>query len=310
MRPSSVDLPAPFTPTRATRLPRLSLAVMPLMTRPLPPSYSKCTSLTSMTGLELFRMPSSFPGMGKTSFTGPAFGSSSTASAAVAAAPAFSATASSPAPAAASSGASPSGEAAAGCFSARLPASSASASSSLMAFACLKASKLPLKATSFFSRYWMMSVQTALRNWGSWEMTISAPVFRESRYWQSHATACTSRWLVGSSRSRMSACFIMATARIKRMRQPPERSATGFSCISFGKPTCSKASSAETLATFWFLRSRFTKAMAVISRTFMLPRSASETCTQRMSLGMPATRPACSSRMSVVLPQPLCPTTP
>mmetsp|Transcript_47143 Transcript_47143/g.131582 ORF Transcript_47143/g.131582 Transcript_47143/m.131582 type:complete len:340 (-) Transcript_47143:2649-3668(-) len=145
MRPKSVDLPAPFTPTRATRLPRLSLAVMPLITRPLPPGYSKKQSRISITGLELLRMPSSFPGIGKTSFTAAAFGSSRTTESGAASPPSASAplapVAPSP-PSAESSG--PFAAAARSLSMERFPARSTSASSSEIAFACLNASKLPL----------------------------------------------------------------------------------------------------------------------------------------------------------------------
>jgi len=41
IRPSSVDLPAPFRPTRATRLPRFRAQDAPLITSPLPPGYPK-----------------------------------------------------------------------------------------------------------------------------------------------------------------------------------------------------------------------------------------------------------------------------
>mmetsp|Transcript_32288 Transcript_32288/g.91962 ORF Transcript_32288/g.91962 Transcript_32288/m.91962 type:complete len:310 (-) Transcript_32288:538-1467(-) len=108
----------------------------------------------------------------------------------------------------------------------------------------------------------------------------------------------------------MSACFIIAQAKSKRMRQPPERSATGLSCISLGKPTFSNACSAEIFASACCAMSRCTKPMAVLSRIFIFPKSASDTCTHLMSFGMPTTRPACNSFISVVLPQPLCPTTP
>mmetsp|Transcript_5414 Transcript_5414/g.15329 ORF Transcript_5414/g.15329 Transcript_5414/m.15329 type:complete len:247 (-) Transcript_5414:2704-3444(-) len=143
MRLSSVDLPAPLTPTSATRLARLSLALTPLITCPLPPAYSKYTSRISITGFVLVRIPSSFPGIGNTSFIGAAFGSSTIRSTAGASGSAASFSA--------EGGPSSSAGAA---FSAALaalsrsrdmfPASRTSASSSEMAFACLNASKLPL----------------------------------------------------------------------------------------------------------------------------------------------------------------------
>ena len=52
----------------------------------------------------------------------------------------------------------------------------------------------------------------------------------------SQITASRSRWLVGSSSSSRSERHISACARFRRMRQPPEKSATGRSMSDCRKP--------------------------------------------------------------------------
>mmetsp|Transcript_2576 Transcript_2576/g.8667 ORF Transcript_2576/g.8667 Transcript_2576/m.8667 type:complete len:107 (-) Transcript_2576:771-1091(-) len=84
----------------------------------------------------------------------------------------------------------------------------------------------------------MTSVSTLLRNLESWETTSvvtcshSGPV-RKS---QSHACFCTSRWFVGSSRSRSAGWMKSARASATRMRQPPEKSRVFCCCRSGEKP--------------------------------------------------------------------------
>ena len=66
-------------------------------------------------------------------------------------------------------------------------------------------------------------------------ITSSVPGYCSS-HCSSHSTASRSRWLVGSSSSSRSLGVISARATFRRTRQPPEKSDTGLSWVSGGKP--------------------------------------------------------------------------
>mmetsp|Transcript_2568 Transcript_2568/g.7764 ORF Transcript_2568/g.7764 Transcript_2568/m.7764 type:complete len:125 (-) Transcript_2568:1278-1652(-) len=68
----------------------------------------------------------------------------------------------------------------------------------------------------------MMSVHTLSRNPESCDTIIEDISVLVVKYSTSHATFVVSMWLVGSSRSRMSAPMSMARASASFIRQPPE----------------------------------------------------------------------------------------
>ena len=67
----------------------------------------------------------------------------------------------------------------------------------------------------------MMRFTTRSRKYRSWEMVSTVPLKREI-YSSSHSTACMSRWLVGSSSSRMSVFSRSSRARFTLVFSPPE----------------------------------------------------------------------------------------
>ena len=72
---------------------------------------------------------------------------------------------------------------------------------------------------------------TPSRNSRSCEIISSVPGYFSS-HCSSQSTASRSRWLVGSSSSSRSDGIISARARLRRTRQPPEKSDTGMRCVS------------------------------------------------------------------------------
>ena len=77
----------------------------------------------------------------------------------------------------------------------------------------------------------MVCVVVAFKKSRSWEMMICVQG-REARWFSSHNTVSKSKWLVGSSKSSKSARQISAWARLRRIRQPPEKDLTGRVCSS------------------------------------------------------------------------------
>ena len=68
----------------------------------------------------------------------------------------------------------------------------------------------------------MTRVTVRSRKYRSWEMVTTVPR-KERIYSSSHSVAWRSRWLVGSSSSRMSVSSRMRRPRFTRVFSPPER---------------------------------------------------------------------------------------
>ena len=92
-----------------------------------------------------------------------------------------------------------------------------------------------------------MWVTQASRKSRSCETSSSVPaIAREPS--SSHSTASRSRWLVGSSSSSRSERAISACARLRRMRQPPEKLATGCARSHAAKPRPASSDAARARA--------------------------------------------------------------
>ena len=68
----------------------------------------------------------------------------------------------------------------------------------------------------------MTRVTVRSRKYRSWEMVTTVP-WKERMYSSSHSVAWRSKWLVGSSSSRMSVSSRMRRPRFTRVFSPPER---------------------------------------------------------------------------------------
>mmetsp|Transcript_9620 Transcript_9620/g.15453 ORF Transcript_9620/g.15453 Transcript_9620/m.15453 type:complete len:222 (-) Transcript_9620:1224-1889(-) len=136
----------------------------------------------------------------------------------------------------------------------------------------------------------------------------------DSRYSSTHLTFITSRWLVGSSISRMSASRHMARANASFMRHPPERKVTSVCepfCIS-PKPTeiSMRSTSSSVMPAFWMRGSA--KMYSMHGRWDCSPIMSASTNTVRNSLagGKPSTCSLAMERISVVFPLSFPPSNP
>mmetsp|Transcript_33773 Transcript_33773/g.85514 ORF Transcript_33773/g.85514 Transcript_33773/m.85514 type:complete len:104 (+) Transcript_33773:2143-2454(+) len=98
-----------------------------------------------------------------------------------------------------------------------------------------------------------MSVHTLSRNVESCDTTMAVMLGCVFKYCTSHATLVVSKWLVGSSSSRMSACSSMARASASFIFQPPDRLVISRLLSSSVKPTLVSAASIS-LSGRWFSR--------------------------------------------------------
>src|SRR3954449_10691778 len=156
---------------------------------------------------------------------------------------------------------------------------------------------------------------TSSRNQRSWVTTTSPPA-RARTYSASQATPSTSRWLVGSSRTRRSSGRISCAASATRRRSPPDMGATGASSPSrsssrpvstertAGSPahSCSAANIDDGRTT-----SRTVAPGGSVPDWSSAPRARSPRRVTRPESGSSA--PVISDRR-VDLPPPLRPTTP
>mmetsp|Transcript_40080 Transcript_40080/g.100295 ORF Transcript_40080/g.100295 Transcript_40080/m.100295 type:complete len:280 (+) Transcript_40080:1104-1943(+) len=186
----------------------------------------------------------------------------------------------------------------------------------------------------------MMSVQTSLRNCRAWE-TMMHVLGHSLRYCVSHATACRSRWFVGSSSSKRSGSPKRALASATRILQPPENSLVFLCCMSVVKPSPSRmvdallsALCASMSLSRWYIHARRRPNSSVCSlpsKSFSsCSRSALSTSTAKtasravssppriscsiwrmcMSGLMPCISPRARALRKVDLPIPLRPTKP
>mmetsp|Transcript_14583 Transcript_14583/g.34928 ORF Transcript_14583/g.34928 Transcript_14583/m.34928 type:complete len:127 (+) Transcript_14583:1483-1863(+) len=125
----------------------------------------------------------------------------------------------------------------------------------------------------------------------------------------------TSKWLVGSSRRRISAFRSMARARASFMRHPPERVDTAWSGLALPssvKPTVARTLRTSSLGMFmaWIFSSA--KTYSTQDKCDCSPWISASTKTVRTSLvsGKPSTWLLAMARMRVVLPESLPPRRP
>ena len=93
----------------------------------------------------------------------------------------------------------------------------------------------------------MVAVVVSFRNPRSCE-TITTVFSHRCKNSSSHVSACTSRWLVGSSRRSRSGFMNSACAREMRMRHPPENSFVAFAWSLASNPKPPRIPPARAMA--------------------------------------------------------------
>mmetsp|Transcript_52587 Transcript_52587/g.102852 ORF Transcript_52587/g.102852 Transcript_52587/m.102852 type:complete len:117 (+) Transcript_52587:1133-1483(+) len=107
-------------------------------------------------------------------------------------------------------------------------------------------------------------------------------LFHSWRYFVSQATAWRSRWLVGSSRRRMSGSAKSARARATRILHPPEKFCVGFFCMSGSNPNPARislallsADAASMSVSLWKIHASLSPSASVSPPAFSFSCSAS-----------------------------------
>mmetsp|Transcript_10783 Transcript_10783/g.39975 ORF Transcript_10783/g.39975 Transcript_10783/m.39975 type:complete len:232 (+) Transcript_10783:2393-3088(+) len=124
-----------------------------------------------------------------------------------------------------------------------------------LGFFCTYSDRFPRDCFSFSVSMAMMLLHTRSSKPVSCETMMHVTFFKLKRYSSTHFTFITSRWLVGSSMSKMSAFKHMALANASFMRHPPERNVTRHCtpfCIS-PNPTLSNMRSTTSVVIPAFL---------------------------------------------------------
>mmetsp|Transcript_13828 Transcript_13828/g.58139 ORF Transcript_13828/g.58139 Transcript_13828/m.58139 type:complete len:159 (+) Transcript_13828:2393-2869(+) len=155
----------------------------------------------------------------------------------------------------------------------------------------------------------MMWVHTRSRKPESCDTIIEDTVVCEQRYSSSHATFFTSRWFVGSSRSRMSAFMRMARASASFIFQPPESATTGPLIMRSVNWKLRSVASTSAAVVPWLLITSSSRTNSTTVISCWSPWMSCSTYTVRSSSagGNPSTWPLLIAFMSVDLPQPLGP---
>ena len=96
---------------------------------------------------------------------------------------------------------------------------------------------------------------TLSRKYLSWVTAITVPLYC-FRYNSSHSTDSASRWLVGSSRSKISGSLSSRRHKATRRRSPPERNFTGVSPSGQRKASMARSSfESSSQASLWSINS-------------------------------------------------------